>query len=289
MRLGGIGERQHLTHLHRELSGLDQLRALFQNLALVHARGVHTEKHGREHEFVVNALIARARGLDGIGVARRLQQRHHLPVHARGRERLAEGLATHGVEGQVHTRAAGPVERRLHEIFLFIFDNPLGAECVHERRLVGITHGCRHARERVARELHRHMPDPTGRRVNQHPFGRLDVRPIIERFPRGDQHQRHRRGRTEIQIRRHARGIVFVHRIIGSVIARLAANTAAAEIHLVARLKACDLVAHCLHHAGAVAAEDGWQLVGIISTIGAQLGIDRIHTRGVQPHPHMLR
>jgi hypothetical protein len=93
---------------------------------------------------------------------------HEVAVGGHGRDAALEDLRSHGVEADVYAAALGPVGDGAGEVLTAIVDDELGAEGVHEVRLVVAADRGGHARAGQLGELDGHMPDAAGAGVDQH-------------------------------------------------------------------------------------------------------------------------
>jgi hypothetical protein len=114
-------------------------------------------------------------------------------------------------------------------------------------------------RAEVARELDRDVPDAAGAGMNQYRLARLEAYPVDERFPCGDQDQRHGGGLGHRHTGRLARAVVLVDDRVLGVAARAPAQSVVEEVHVVTGLEAADARTHRFHRPGAVAPPSRWR------------------------------
>jgi len=96
-------------------------------------------------------------------------------------------------------------------------------------------------RAEVVRQLQCDVSDAAGSRMDEYRLLCLQVGAFDQRLPRGDQNQRQRCGILQAEVRRFRRAVFFVQRGVFGVVARLVAQPAVAEIHLVADLESRQL------------------------------------------------
>ena len=269
-----------------QLAGLEQFGAAAQDPALVRYAVGQAGEHRDQHQLETQALVAHARHAPvHLGPGR--QQRDDIAVITHRGKSLGERLAAHGVEGDVHALAAGPVEDGRHEILFLVVDGVIRAERAGELGFLDRTDGGADLRARDARELDGHVGHAAGAGVYQHFMPGLDLDAVVQRLPRGDQHQRRRRGIGETHAFRLPRHQPVIHQRVLRVAAEPVARRALAVIHLVSRFEAGHGLADGLHNPRPVAAQHRRQRRRVGRGLGAHFGVHRIHAGGLHPHQHV--
>ena len=182
----------------------DQLQALADDLRLIVELLLHVEQHRRQHHDIVDAQVVDIGGFVFV-VAGGAHQRYHASVGRHQRDGLAEGVGPQVIQRDVETLPASPGSRCLSKIFRAIGDGPLRAETLYQLDLfVGADSGS-DPRAAQRGQLNRDVSRAAGTGVDQHGFSRFDLRPVVKRFPAGDENQRQRRGRGVVDRVRHYR------------------------------------------------------------------------------------
>ena len=119
-------------------------------------------------------------------------------------------------------------------------------------------------------------PHTTGPGVDEDGLSGLEICAFHQRFPCGEQHQRQCGACCHAESSRFGGTIFFMHSGVFRITARLVTDPAIAEKYRITGLETADLGTHGLDYARAIAAQYGGDLVGIISGLAAQLGVQRI-------------
>ena len=139
-----------------------------------------------------------------------------------------------------------------------------------------------------AGQLHGHMAHAPGAAVHQHLVPAAQVGTVHQSFPGGDEDQRQGRCLAHGQPAWLVGQQPGIHRSVLRQAALQPADAAGKAIHRIPYLEARDALPYLRHHAREVHAQNGgpW-LLGVLGSAGADLGVQRVHTAGVDADKHL--